>query len=307
MPQMSAFRHYGLAFSLCLLSLFGCVTSPTTDTQFSPNLSGRRGLLWEARRGQQTVTIIGTMHVGVRAEQIPTRLWTRLDAADTIITEVDLAGMNPQLFQKYLLLKQPSNLESLLGPADWQSLRKIIQEAFPQIIDQQLRQMSVLAACSNLMLAEAQLADKSSADNLRDQISMDQAITDKARLQGKKMLTFESLVEQFEYLKQVFTLEQLRDMLKESSENRAYYLQLAASYKDDDSTAIDSMVASMPEQLRKLLLDDRNQNWERKLDQLLSPKHTLIAVGAAHLGGTRGLLKLLENRGFRLQALSGAR
>ena len=60
---------------------------------------------------------------------------------------------------------------------------------------------------------------------------MDQFIIEKARAQNKTLRTFETLDEQFHYLDKVFTVEQLREMLAESEENRRYYEQLAGVHR----------------------------------------------------------------------------
>jgi uncharacterized protein YbaP (TraB family) len=249
------------------------------------------------------------MHVGVSPDEIPKGLWTRLDAADTVVTEVDLAGMNGNMIRRYLMLPDKQTLEALLGPADWQRFRSIMQEAFPQTSEAQLLRLSPLAACSQLMLAEAQLAQKASGSpgnkvrNVREEVSMDQYIIEKSREHGKTLKTFETLDEQFSMLDKVFTLEQLREMLAESEENRQVYTQLVKSFRDGDSATIDSMVAMMPADLRESLLDQRNENWGRKMPGVLGPRNTFIAVGAAHLGGKKGLLQILEQQGFTLRPL----
>ncbi|HET9240182.1 MAG TPA: TraB/GumN family protein [Oligoflexus sp.] len=284
-----------------LLHWSSCVT-PTRE-------SGRQGLIWEATRGTQLVTLVGTMHIGVSPNEIPKGLWTRLEAADTVVTEVDLTGMNGTIIRRYLVLPEKTDLKTQLGPQDWAKFKGIVQEAFPQMMEAQLLRMTPLAACSNLMLAEAQLAQKASEDpaergrNVRGEVSMDQYIVEKAREQKKNLKTFESLEEQFNYLDKVFTLEQLREMLAESEENRQYYTQLAKSFKDGDSETIDGMVAMMPDHLREALLDQRNDNWGRKMPAILSSGNTFIAVGAAHLGGKNGLLNILEAQGFTLRPL----
>jgi uncharacterized protein YbaP (TraB family) len=249
------------------------------------------------------------MHVGVSPDEIPKGLWTRLDAADTVVTEVDLAGMNGAMIRRYLMLPDKQSLASLLGTADWQRFTSIVQEAFPRTTEAQLMRMSPLAACSHLMLAEAQLAHKAneapgdSSRNVRDEVSMDQYIIEKSREQKKKLKTFETLEEQFSILDKVFTLEQLREMLAESEENRQVYTQLAKSFRKGDSATIDGMVAMMPADLRETLLDQRNENWGRKMPGILGPQNTFIAVGAAHLGGRKGLLQILEQQGFALRPL----
>ncbi len=284
-----------------LLHWSSCVT-PSQE-------ASRQGLVWEATRGQQVITLVGTMHIGISPNEIPKGLWTRLDAADTVVTEVDLAGMNGTLVRRYLVLPEKDNLQNLMGPADWTKFKGLIQQAFPHIPESQLQRMTPLAACSNLMLAEAQLAQKASAaqgeavKNVRDEVSMDQYIIEKSREKKKALKTFETLEEQFDFLGKVFTLEQLREMLAESEENRQYYMQLTKSFKDGDSETIDSMVAMMPADLRESLLDQRNENWGRKMPAVLGTKNTFIAVGAAHLGGKKGLLNILEKQGFQLRPL----
>lgn len=271
--------------------------------------AARQGLVWEATRGQQVVTLVGTMHIGISPDEIPKGLWTRLDAADTVVTEVDLAGMNGTLIRRYLILPDKESLPTLLGPKDWQKFKDLVQEAFPQTAESQLQRMTPLAACSHLMLAEAQLAQKANIDpkearkNVRDEVSMDQYIIEKSREQKKTLKTFESLEEQFNSLHKVFTLEQLREMLAESEENRQVYTQLTKSFKDGDSETIDSMVAMMPADLRESLLDQRNENWGRRMPEILGARNTFIAVGAAHLGGRKGLLNILEKQGFQLRPL----
>ncbi|WP_141734708.1 TraB/GumN family protein [Oligoflexus tunisiensis] len=284
-----------------LLHWSSCVTPSGSAT--------RQGLIWEATRGQQVVTLVGTMHVGVRPDEIPKGLWTRLEAADTVVTEVDLAGMNGALVRRFLILPEGQNLKTMLGAADWLRFRSTVQEAFPQSTEGQLQRMTPLAACSNLMLAEAQLAQKAEAQageaqpNMHDQVSMDQYIIEVSREKKKTLKTFETLEEQFTFLDKVFTIDQLREMLAESSENRQYYTQLAKSFKAGDSATIDGMIAMMPAQLRETLLDQRNESWGRKMPSVLGPHNTFIAVGAAHLGGSKGLLSILEAQGFQLRPL----
>jgi uncharacterized protein YbaP (TraB family) len=285
-----------------VLGWTACVTPGGTN-------ASRQGLIWEAQKADQIITLVGTMHVGVSPDEIPKALWARLDQADTVVTEVDLAGMNSALIKRYLLLPEQQNLEQLLGAADWQRYRQIIGEAFPSNSQAQLQKMTALSACSKLMMAEALLAQKSSKANQDqasdggDQISIDQYIAEQAKEQQKTFHTFESLAEQFTLLEQVFTIEQLREMLEDSAENRSYYQKLSSSFKQGDLATIDAMVATMPVIQREVLLDQRNQNWGKKLDQLLSKQKTFIAIGAAHLGGPQGLLNILEAKGFRLKAL----
>ncbi len=48
------------------------------------------------------------------------------------------------------------------------------------------------------------------------------------------------------------------------------------------------------------MLYHRNQNWVKKLKDLLPKKSLVIAVGAGHLPGVKGVINLLRNEGYNV-------
>jgi len=54
------------------------------------------------------------------------------------------------------------------------------------------------------------------------------------------------------------------------------------------------------EEEMKFLLYTRNQNWADLLETRLGQKTLFIAVGAAHLGGEKGLITLMTEQGYEL-------
>jgi uncharacterized protein YbaP (TraB family) len=51
------------------------------------------------------------------------------------------------------------------------------------------------------------------------------------------------------------------------------------------------------------LLTNRNQKWIPKIKAFSKEKPTFYAVGAAHLGGQNGVIRLLMKEGFILKAV----
>jgi uncharacterized protein YbaP (TraB family) len=47
-------------------------------------------------------------------------------------------------------------------------------------------------------------------------------------------------------------------------------------------------------------LDDRNLNWIPQIKNFVKEQNTFIAVGAGHLGGPNGVIRLLEKEGYVL-------
>ena len=51
------------------------------------------------------------------------------------------------------------------------------------------------------------------------------------------------------------------------------------------------------------LIDNRNIDWLTKLPAIMADKSTLIAVGAGHLPGDKGVLSLLRQAGYTVEAV----
>jgi uncharacterized protein YbaP (TraB family) len=45
-------------------------------------------------------------------------------------------------------------------------------------------------------------------------------------------------------------------------------------------------------------IDDRNVRWVPMIEVFIQDKKTFIAVGAGHLGGTNGLIRLMQQKGY---------
>lgn len=93
--------------------------------------------------------------------------------------------------------------------------------------------------------------------------------------------------------------DEIPDMKKEMEE-------MITIYKDQD---IYQMARSLKEEggeyaeLEEKLLILRNKDWSIKLDTLMQDNSCFIAVGAAHLAGEHGLIKLLRERGYKVEGI----
>lgn len=62
-----------------------------------------------------------------------------------------------------------------------------------------------------------------------------------------------------------------------------------------------SMTVQMGQDITKMLVDNRNENWIDDITTLIEKNKTFIAVGMGHLGGENGILNLLEEKGYGIQ------
>lgn len=55
---------------------------------------------------------------------------------------------------------------------------------------------------------------------------------------------------------------------------------------------------------QEYLLDERNRNWVDILPTMMAEKPVFIAVGAGHLGGKQGVIRLLRAKGYRVEPVN---
>ena len=79
---------------------------------------------------------------------------------------------------------------------------------------------------------------------------------------------------------------------------------LAAAYKERDSEKLyrlSDALMTKDRDFQRRLLDDRNLAWIPQLETAFRAKPTFVAVGAGHLGGPKGVVKLLRDKGYQVK------
>jgi hypothetical protein len=137
---------------------------------------------------------------------------------------------------------------------------------------------------------------------------VDLQLWDYASAQHKKIETFETIDEQLALLmpkdgkieKEEFEAE-LKQLKTSSGEIGALVDAWCDGRMSDVSRLMNKGLSSTPGAM-KLLIDDRNARWAKRLDAMMAEPHTyFITVGAGHLGGPHGLPTLLKARGYSVE------
>lgn len=100
--------------------------------------------------------------------------------------------------------------------------------------------------------------------------------------------------------------EDLHKMALEPEKSFAEFKKLLEIYKTQNS---DELFEFMQTQMKDdaafqtNLLDKRNTAWIPKIEKAIKEKSSFIAIGAAHLGGKKGVLNLLKEKGYKVKAI----
>lgn len=280
---------------LMILCIWGLITSCVSPSKAVEKYDSRpHSFLWEATKGKQILTLVGTMHVGITPEDMNPVLWSRINQADTVLIETDIGNSDSRLMERFLTMPAGVNLSDMFGKPYWEKFTKVLKDSGSPVPEAQLHTITPLAAGIFLLQSQAKAED----DMKEGQLSIDQIIFDKAKALHKKTRTFETNEEQLIYLKNIFTIDALKKMLDEWTDESESYDTMKKAFNSGDTEALDALLEDVPKEIRTSLLDERNHHWMLALPKLSSPNHTLIAVGAAHFAGPEGLLKLLEHEGY---------
>ncbi|MBK7762448.1 MAG: TraB/GumN family protein [Bacteroidetes bacterium] len=76
-------------------------------------------------------------------------------------------------------------------------------------------------------------------------------------------------------------------------------------YKQQDIAGLSKMINDSPEvkNHQNELIYDRNRDWVSKLPEMMKKNKSFIAVGAGHLSGDQGVLHLLKEAGYKVEAV----
>jgi uncharacterized protein YbaP (TraB family) len=139
--------------------------------------------------------------------------------------------------------------------------------------------------------------------------SVEQIIMTEARNNDKEVLGLEtiefqaSIFDKIPYEKQAKDLVNYVDSIDKYKKNT---LELMELYRQQDVEKMEKMMVDYDPGMAdfmEVLLYDRNKRWVSQISEQVFQMPTLFAVGAGHLGGEKGLIKLLQSEGFTVKAL----
>ncbi|MCF0056709.1 TraB/GumN family protein [Dyadobacter sp. CY356] len=100
--------------------------------------------------------------------------------------------------------------------------------------------------------------------------------------------------------------EMLLSMIDKLPETKSEFHDMVELYKKQDLQSLYNLTLKSEfgmDGQDEVMLFQRNQKWIKRIDKVVHEKPTFIAVGAAHLGGEKGVIALLRKDGFRVRAV----
>ena len=136
---------------------------------------------------------------------------------------------------------------------------------------------------------------------------MEKAKTQKMEMEGLE--TVEYQMSMFDSIPYEAQAQMLVESVKEGDAAAAQTDQMAQMvnlYKTQNLNGLSELIASEEGGMgdyNDILLVNRNKNWIPVMGEQMKDKATFFAVGAGHLGGEEGVIRLLRNAGYTVTAM----
>lgn len=274
------------------------------------------GFLWKVTKGENTVYMLGSIHVG-KEDLYPLRdeINAAYEASDIVITEIDING-EPSAeeeaeIEKLLTYQDGTQLRDHLSEDTYEELMKLANklgirgEGLKEL--QNYRVWFVNLIFSNL--------DQAAADS---SLGIDQYFLDRAAEDNLPNGELESFLSQYEMLAS-FSDEFQEEMLIETIMTYEYAFagydvgagtdQLLRIWAEGNLEALTEMADATKEyslEYYDAMLTNRNEGMTDKIEQYLNDtehKTYFVIAGALHFAGDDSIIAMLEKRGYTVERL----
>lgn len=278
-------------------------------------LGAQAQLLWKVSGNglQKPSYIFGTYHLApLSTKDSIAALPQAMQDAQQVYGEVVMADMmKPEflaLMQQQMMLPADTTLKSLFTPEQYETVGRLVKE-YMQMDLAMLDRLKPAALVQQLSV----LFCLKHTPGFNPQEQLDTYFQQEAAKQGKKVAGLETIQSQVDVLYGTPLRRQAENLYCMASDTAKQIRQaneLVSAYAAQD---IDRLLRLMeekegtscdpqPEEMAQLLYN-RNENWVKQMPAIMQAASTLFVVGAGHLPGDKGVLRLLQEQGYTLEPM----
>ena len=254
----------------------------------------KNSLLWQITPadGGPSSYLFGTMHVrDARAfGWLDTALGYLADC-EIFATEFDFSEADGAAVAEVLRLPDGATLDQLLPRGAWKNLERYARKKLgvPAVHFQHQHPMLASTALTAAFMAEEAAH------------SLDETLWHAAQAAGKSCTGVETFDEQLRTLRKIpleLHLQNLTWLLKNFGRQRRRMQKMMNMYANSDLQRLYQAAKKDAKGLRRVLLYDRNGLMAQRFAEIARSQSLFCAVGAGHLAGQKGMLRLLKKAGF---------
>jgi uncharacterized protein len=281
-----------LSIALFFCALFAPCTTQAQDKSLLYEISGN-GL-------SKPSYVYGTIHIICPKDYFLTDATKNaISKAEQIYLEVDMD--DPQMVskvQKEMMFADGKTMKDFLTADEY----TLLSEHFKQKMNINFDMMNRMKPFAVMSMLYMTLLDCQPESYEMNFVGM--ATKDKKEVLGLESI--ESQIKIFDEIPYQKQSKMLVELIQKKTESQKEFDQMLDLYKKQDTEGLlKSMDKAMIdfEGYEGLLLDNRNTAWIPVMQKAMADKQTFFGVGTAHLGGKKGVLQLLKDKGYSVKAV----
>lgn len=259
-------------------------------------------LLWEIKAPDQSKSsyLFGTIHLICPADfSLSDSLKLAITKTEQVALEVDMDNPNMMAsMMKTMNMADGNELKKLITEPEYAKLSKFYKDSVGMglAMFEKVKPFVLMGPLFNAVLA------------CQPQ-SYEMSLVELAKKQKEEVIGLETIDEQMALFDSVSYKDQMKviltmiDSLPQAREEFKGLVELYKAQKINDLYKLTLKSEFGLEGNEEVLLFARNQKWITRIQKIMAEKSTFFAVGAAHLGGERGVIALLRKEGYKVRAI----
>ena len=266
-----------------------------------------KSLLWEISGNGLTKPsfLYGTIHMICKDDAaLGDSLVAAIERSDRVYFEVDMDNLMEMLTAfKDFKMKNDTTLADLLSKEDYDKVKEYMESKSTLLPFSKLETYKPMLASSLLM--ESGIGCEESV--AMEQLILEIAKKNKKRVEGLETMSYQASI--FDSIPYKLQAEQLLKYVKDGGDQPGadkQFEEMIEAYKAQDIEKLGQFVSTDDGGLgdyEDILIFHRNRNWVEKLKSIMPGKSVTIAVGAGHLAGEKGVIKLLRKEGYTVRPI----
>ena len=259
-------------------------------------------LLWKVTSQGSTkpTYIFGTIHSIPQSQFFfPEAINEALKSSDKLVLEIDMDSTEELATLPSLIVLKGKTMKDLLTAEEVKKLSRYLSDS-AGIPFEQVTAFKPFVFTSLLL---PKIVGSST-------VSYEQHLLAAAKQMGKPVDGIETVAEQvgaFDKLPMEQQAKQLVEMVSDMNKAREEYQQLLNAYTNQQLNKIAELTEKSNKdfpQFSQVLITDRNVSWIPRLEKIIGNGGAFVAVGAAHLPGSNGVVELLKKKGYSVEPIT---
>ena len=255
-----------------------------------------KALLWQISGNgvSQPSYLYGTIHLMCPDQiKVDSVLKQSFSACKQLYLEINTS--DPEMMSKtmqHMMMDSEQSLENLVSQKDYDSMSHIFMDkaSVPMVLMAKAKPMLLMSAVFPSLLGCAPEGWETRFEEM--------AKDKKMPIKGLETIEYQLSV--FDTIPYNVQASMLKDFLYNLDSTKKSFDEMLDIYLKKDINALYEVTVKEPDfgNYEALMLNNRNNNWIPIIAAAAKDMPTFFAVGAAHLGGEKGVISLLRKNGF---------